>query len=446
MYYIVNLDNQVVAADSDFLSLLKIDNLQELFTKLISEELKFNELNENLLEIVTGANTMTLTQSRHPLSTLMGDLHLIELSETEETASTHIDLLPDEESHFLKPARETEIEKEELKGEAGEEILGLEPKKDAGNEIDLLPDEGSEVNFLADDKEIDFVKFDTEPEEETEKEINLLPDEESRFLKPTEEIGIEKEEEEASALSDESIFIDLDKASEILGISKEDYSGFLDEFIDKAIDQEEAVKDSGSAEHHKAVLSLQKLAQMLHLTALSAILEKIEKESGKKEKGAIEAFYHTLSNLTTHIAKPDDTVAEPEEEKYDNAICHLTHDDIKPIHFDFQIEKASEDLGLPVELIEEFVNDFIDQAHEEKKGFVNACKKGDIDAIHRMAHKLKGVASNLRINPLAETLEELQFCEDKSRFEPLLKKYWGQFLALELYMNNISHHLDQGRK
>ena len=455
MYYIVNLDNQVVAADSDFLSLLKINNLQELFTRLVSSELKFDESDNNTLEIVTDTNTVTLTQNRYPLSTLMGDLLLIELSEIKETASAPVDLpeTTNDEVKFIIDEKEDDFVK-----------FDSEPKEETDDEIKLIPEVESEVAFLADDKEDNFIKFDTKSEEEASKEIdllpdeenevaflvedtettddtiNLLPDEESQFLKPAEE-AVAKEEELALG---ESIIIDTEKISKTLGISKEDYSEFLDEFIDKAIDEEEAVKDTGSAEHHKAILSLRKLAQMLHLTALSDILEKIEKESGGKEKRAIETFYHSLSNLTTDTTQPDDTVPEPKEETYDNPICNLILDDVKPIHFDFQLEQASEDLSLPVDLIEEFVNDFIVQAHEEQETFKNACKKGDIDTIHRTGHKLKGAASNLRINPLAETLEEIQFCEDKSRFEPLLKKYWGQFLAFELYMKNISHQ--QGRE
>ncbi len=415
MYYIVNLDNQVVAADSDFLSLLKIDHLQELFTRLINGELKLNEIGSNTLEIVTDIETITLTRNKYALSTLMGDLHLIELSRIEEAAPAAIDLTEttDDEVKFIIDDKEDDFVTFDIKPEK---------ETDTEEEIDLIPDE-----------------------EETEEEINLLPDEESHFLKPAEETVSKKEEpaeeieEETLSLSDESVFVDTEKISKILGISKEDYSGFLDEFIDKAIDQEEAVKDTGSAEHQKAALSLHKLAQMLHLTALSDILEKAEKTSGKKEKQAIEAFYHALSNLTTHAAKSNDIVLEPREETYENQICDLVLEDVKPIHFDFQLEAASKDLSLPVDLIEEFVNDFIAQAHEEKEKFIDLCKKGDIDEIHRLGHKLKGVASNLRINPLADTLEEIQFCEDRSRFEPLLKKYWGQFLAFELYMNSITN-------
>ncbi len=392
MYYIVNLDNQVVAADSDLLSWLKIDNLQELFARLARSELKFNELDSSTLEIVAGTNTAALTQNRYPLSTLMGDLILVKLSEIKEATFTPVDL-PEETDN--------------------------------------------EIKFIIDDKEED---------ETTHEDINLLPDEEIDFLKPVEESAIEKEES-TLALSDESIVIDTEKVSELLGITRDDYSGFFDEFIDKAIELEDAVRDTESAEHHKAVLSLSELAQMLHLAALSDILEKVEKESGEKKKRAIEAFYHKLSSLTTqttHTTQPNDTVLEPVNEKYDHQICDLVLENVKLIHFDFQIEQASEELSLPVDLIEEFVNDFIVQAHEEKINFIDACKKGDIDDLHRIGHKLKGVASNLRITPLAETLEEIQLCEDKSRFEPLLKKYWGQFMAFELYMHGKLHH--QGRK
>ena len=408
MYYIVNLDNQVVAADSDFLSLLKMNNLQELFTRLISSELKFNELDSSTLEISSGTDTVTLIQNKHSLSTLMGDLYLIELSEIKEAA-------PDP--------------------------------------VDLLETTDDEVKFIIDDTEDDFIKSHTEPEAETDNEINLLPDEESHFLKPAEEetkdisneinllpdeeATIEKED--VAVLSGESIFIDIEEVSKILGISKEDYSGFLNEFIDKSISQEETLKGADTEEHHAAVLSLYKLAQMLHLTALSNILEKVEKASGEKEKSAIEAFYYALSNLTTHATETNDTVPEPEEVTYENQICDLILDDVKPIHFDFQINKASEELSLPVDLIEEFIHDFITQAHEEKRNFIEVCKKGDIDELHRIGHKLKGVASNLRIAPLAETLEEIQFCEERSRFEPLLKKYWGQFLAFDLFMKSMPH-------
>jgi HPt (histidine-containing phosphotransfer) domain-containing protein len=111
---------------------------------------------------------------------------------------------------------------------------------------------------------------------------------------------------------------------------------------------------------------------------------------------------------------------------------------IKPKHFDFQLEEAANDLSLPVELIEEFVLDFIEQAKEETTKMLEAYKKGDLDAIQKIGHLLKGTSSNLRIKPLADTLYKIQFCEDSSQLEQLIKDYWAHFLSFEIQIKTIS--------
>ena len=105
--------------------------------------------------------------------------------------------------------------------------------------------------------------------------------------------------------------------------------------------------------------------------------------------------------------------------------------DVKPIHFDFQMESAANDLSLPVELIEEFVNDFLVQAREETDKMLEAHKQGDLDTVQQIGHLLKGTASNLRINPLADTLYEIQFCEDGALLDKIIKEYWAHFLSFE---------------
>ncbi len=57
-----------------------------------------------------------------------------------------------------------------------------------------------------------------------------------------------------------------------------------------------------------------------------------------------------------------------------------------------------------------------------------------MDNIHELGHKLKGAASNLRINELADVLEKIQFCKEHSKLKPLFIKYWGLFKSLEEYM------------
>jgi HPt (histidine-containing phosphotransfer) domain-containing protein len=60
-----------------------------------------------------------------------------------------------------------------------------------------------------------------------------------------------------------------------------------------------------------------------------------------------------------------------------------------------------------------------------------------MDNIHELGHKLKGAASNLRINELADILEEIQYCTEHDKLETLFIKYWGHFLSLEDYMKQL---------
>jgi len=431
MYYIVNQDKQIIAADADFLLFLNLESLQELFIKTTSGQISFDETDRHTLKIHQGPNTLTLDRNSYPITTLMGDLLLYEVSEPggtkkEEKLKNLIEsgTEPKEEKiAFIKTEEESEPKAAEeviepTKIEVRETIDFLKSKTIVEEENPIFPPElEKKEDFTKSKEEYAVVKEEGDT-------VNLLPDEGIVHLKP---------EEDA-----ETLVIDAEAISKTLGISREDYAEFLNEFIDKAIEEEDAVKNSGNPDHEKAVTSLYKLSQMLHLTALSNILEKVTGETEKGEKKLVEQFYHSLSNLTAYGVESAPEVPETEEKTHNKEICHPALDEVKPIHFDFQPKQASDELGLPGELIIEFAHDFIVQAHEAEKIFFDACKKGDIDTIHRTAHKLKGVASNLRIIPLAETLEELQFCEDTSRFEPLLKKYWGQLLTLQNLMRTLT--------
>jgi len=103
-----------------------------------------------------------------------------------------------------------------------------------------------------------------------------------------------------------------------------------------------------------------------------------------------------------------------------------------PINYNPKI--AADELNLPVVLIEEFVEDFIEQAHHDKDHLLASYYQKDMDNIHELGHKLKGAASNLRINELADVLEEIQFCTEHSKLKGLFMKFWGLFISLEKYM------------
>ncbi|WP_373004139.1 Hpt domain-containing protein [Sulfurimonas sp.] len=68
---------------------------------------------------------------------------------------------------------------------------------------------------------------------------------------------------------------------------------------------------------------------------------------------------------------------------------------------------ASDELGLPVDLIEEFIQDFISQANEFKDDLYNSLYDGNTDNVKILSHKLKGVAANLRIEDAFEVLSTI---------------------------------------
>ena len=88
----------------------------------------------------------------------------------------------------------------------------------------------------------------------------------------------------------------------------------------------------------------------------------------------------------------------------------------KKEHFDngyiYNPEVASKELGLPLDLIEEFIQDFIAQAGDFKPELYSSLDDGDIDNVKTLSHKLKGVAANLRIEDAFETLTIINTTSD----------------------------------
>ncbi|QOP44464.1 Hpt domain-containing protein [Sulfurimonas sediminis] len=73
---------------------------------------------------------------------------------------------------------------------------------------------------------------------------------------------------------------------------------------------------------------------------------------------------------------------------------------------------ASKELGLPLDLIEEFIQDFITQANDFKDELYRSLEEGDTDNVKTLSHKLKGVAANLRIEDAHEVLSIINATSD----------------------------------
>jgi len=423
MYYIVNHTQHIIAADNSLLELLSLESIDELYTQIALGDIKFTTSNDDVTITTTG-ETHSYQIKNHTLSGMLGDITLIEVYPSEETTESvkdEISIIDDEPITFSDPIQE--------EAETVEEKISFDDEP-----FDLMP-EVIEVEEKTDDK----ISFDDEP-------FDLISDTEETI---TEEVTTTETEDDTSP-----IVIDAESISQDIGISTDDYNNFLNEYIDTALTLE---KDLGSEEETRsnAISTLSHLSNVLHLPIVTNIIEQIKATSSDSQNTLIKSLYATLARLTTTQTEviekvttetieniAEETIAETQEEKPNietsissESFGTIDLSDVQPIHFDFQMEAAANDLSLPVELIEEFVNDFIEQAHTETDKMLEYYEKGDLDAIQKIGHLLKGTASNLRINPLADTLYEIQFCEDSNNLEKLIKEYWGHFLAFETQIN-----------
>lgn len=296
-----------------------------------------------------------------------------------------------------------------------------------------------------------------------------------------------------------TIYLDVDKISEEIGLSVDDYKLYLDSFIDQSIIDEKRLLEGND----KVIKNLSNLALTLKIPHINILLLKIQKLSHRERMPLIDEYYTKLALLT--LEKPEAYVEDefeelfeeesaPEENKEEVLNARFTdliknisddpknsndtssleeelpiestipkknteitnnvplekkiksNDGVKEILLDnivalpisYSPQKAAEELNLPVVLIEEFVDDFIEQARHDKDHLLASYYQKDMDNIHELGHKLKGAASNLRINELADILEEIQFCTNHDQLEGLFIKFWGHFLSLEDYMQHIS--------
>lgn len=318
----------------------------------------------------------------------------------------------------------------------------------------------------------------------------------SFYLVQLENVTIEKREQSAQKSKTQAIntnyqaiYLDVEKISSEIGLSVNDYKLYLDSFIDQSIIDEKRLLDGND----KVVKNLSNLALTLKIPQINILLLKIQKLSKRERMPLIDEYYTKLALLTLEkpanykdsevdeLLEADHQSGEDKEEilsarfsdllknvdekkevksesmneefidEFDNfeldelietpksskEVQQISLDNVPALPISYSPQVAADELNLPVVLIEEFVDDFIEQARQDKDHLLTSYYQHDMDNIHELGHKLKGAASNLRINELSDILEEIQFCTNHEELEGLFIKYWGHFLSLENYMKQL---------
>ena len=282
-----------------------------------------------------------------------------------------------------------------------------------------------------------------------EKQVSVIDDEYFDLLSGIEEsesVKIPEDLPKEHKNNTDPIVIDIERISQEIGISTNDYKNFLNEYIDTALGLEEDLKSTEEKNYTHAISTLSHLSNILHLPTITNIIEQLEDSQLNDRIPLIESLYTTIARLTTqtHISeeeiKPqiENSTTVLEKEITAESFGSINLDNVLPLYFDFQLEASANDLSLPVELMQKFVHDFIKQSHIETAKMLEAYEKGDLNTIQNIGQLLKEAASNLHISALSDPLYKIQFCNDSSDLEDLIKAYWGSFLSFENQVNNQS--------
>ena len=118
----------------------------------------------------------------------------------------------------------------------------------------------------------------------------------------------------------------------------------------------------------------------------------------------------------TYIEKTPKPSIKPKKEKKKIQIQE------KAYFYDPQV--ASDELGLPIDLVKEFLEDFLAQAEEFKNKIYGAIDTKDLKSAKTLAHKLKGVAANLRIEDALEVLTSANISDDLDSIKINIDKFY----------------------
>ena len=99
--------------------------------------------------------------------------------------------------------------------------------------------------------------------------------------------------------------------------------------------------------------------------------------------------------------------------------------------YQYNPQVAADELGLPVDLIEEFIGDFIDQAHEFHDDLFASVNGNDFDNVQILSHKLKGVAANLRVEDAFDTLSVVNVSKENDEVLANLNQFYKIIAKLE---------------
>ncbi len=419
MFFILNHRNNIIVADKDFLNMLDVCDVATASTVIKSGEIKLDEYNRTL-EI----DTTRYHFKKSEICTLFGQGHMYQFdNETNEDSAKQSDTLEE------KSASNIDNDLEEFFASVKNEY-GLATKTDTigtSNSVDATTTEGtiSETHTpLIDDIQINENRTNIESmlADESDSEDSQAPLE-TKFI-----------DIELSPTTTSPRNTDYSKIAKLVGVSSEEYKGFLDDFITEANRLIPTIKSSNGTDSEQALETLKEATQLLHLPHLTSKIIQIQAYVDQDTRSSLTdelASISTLTHINQYINNFDK--AQPDTPSSVNTLDPFPSiEAVNPIVFDYDMHKAVTSLMLPETMIKEFLSDFVKQSKSNIDLIRDAYSKQDITTIKSIAHMLKGASSNLHIEPITQTLSLLESNNSINNVPQITELFAGQVRHLDI--------------
>jgi len=244
--------------------------------------------------------------------------------------------------------------------------------------------------------------------------------------------------------------INLERNAEKLNVDLDSYKMLIDNYLEELENYSEDLKNRV----HSTITMLADAGELLSLNVISKKLNElsIASEPATPLRDLIlltSLLRDKIENKTQTVVEEEFKESAPERIEAQAGEQEITHklfeittaqellSKIPAESISYNPQKAADELNLPIALILEFADDFVTQAKEHLSQMVKAYKEGDIKTLQTTAHMLKGAASNLRIDPLAENLFTIQKLQSLSSAEELIKEFVARLKGLEAKLKII---------
>lgn len=465
MYCILSQSNDIVASDLEFLNLLGTTSLVDLYKKITSEDVKIS-LDYDKITLTINNNAQSYDIKTTPLTTLFGKSVLVQLMSV--NIKSEFIKAPNFNDQSQNNTKKT-VTKVEIVTKQPTEVATAQPTKnepiiesgfdlenlkDMGiyaNEPEKTKDKGSLGSFIDPKVTIDIPSI-AKSMHLSDKEYSIFLNEYTSSVEEFKKdlLGSDKKAKENAINFIKHITTALNMPNNIdtfvnslsIDSSKESFENFFN-VIENIKEQNNPVSSKPKEESQieqilKTETSDDKLESIDIMESTEPINEiKLEAESIAQETIPSIDINEPLEIDLMGDVPSENKIEETPSKSSGGKTAKIDLSKVKPLPFDFILEESAKELSLPNDIVKEFIKDFIEQCNADTNKIISKYEEGNIEKVKKLAHSLKGVASNLYIMPLANSLLDLQNNDDLSEVKPLVEKYWGQFLYLENIMKNI---------